>query len=90
MYAIAEVHESDITKVELGQTARIKSSSLPEGLEGTVEHIGLEIQRQEVVNADPVANIDAKVVEVKIKLDNSSSQKVASLTNLLVTVTIDL
>lgn len=90
MYAIAEVYESDVGKVQLGQKATITSSAIAEELIGTVEHIGLEIQRQAVVNTDPTANIDAKVVEVKVKLDQESSQKVARLTNLLVNVRIEI
>ena len=90
MYAIAEVYESDITKVKIGQKATITSNAIAGELTGTVEHIGLEIQRQEVVNTDPTANIDAKVVEVEVKLDEASSQKVAGLTNLLVNVKINL
>ncbi|MDJ0680061.1 MAG: ABC exporter membrane fusion protein [Xenococcaceae cyanobacterium MO_167.B52] len=90
MYAIAEVYESDITKVKIGQKATVNSNALSKALTGTVEHIGLEIKRQEVVNTDPTANIDAKVVEVKVKLDEASSQKVSGLTNLLVNVRIDL
>lgn len=90
MYAVAEVYESDIQKVKLGQTATITSNSLSEELTGTVTQIGLEIQRQEVVNTDPTANIDAKVVEVRVKLDEESSQRVAGLTNLLVNVRINL
>ena len=90
MYAIAEVYESDITKVQIGQQATVTSNALSEALTGTVEHIGLEVKRQEVVNTDPTANIDAKVVEVKVKLDEASSQKVSGLTNLLVNGRIDL
>lgn len=90
MYAIAEVYESDIGKVQLGQKATITSSAISAKLIGIVEHIGLEIQRQAVVNTDPTANIDAKVVEVKVKLDQESSQKVARLTNLLVNVRIEI
>ncbi|MDJ0688359.1 MAG: ABC exporter membrane fusion protein [Xenococcaceae cyanobacterium MO_188.B32] len=90
MYAVAEVYESDISKVKLGQKADITSSAISGKLTGTVEHIGLEIQRQEVVNTDPTANIDAKVVEVKVKLDEESTKRVAGLTNLLVSVKINL
>lgn len=90
MYAIAEVYESDITKVEIGQPATITSSAIERELTGTVEQIGLEIERQEVVNTDPTANIDAKVVEVQVKLDEASSKQVAGLTNLLVNVQIQL
>ena len=90
MYAVAEVYESDIGKVKLGQKVTVSSSAIAEKLTGTVERIGLEVERQEVVNTDPTANIDAKVVEVKVKLDPESSEKVAGLTNLLVNVRIDL
>ena len=90
MYAVAEVYESDIGKVKLGQKVTVSSSAIAEKLAGTVERIGLEVERQEVVNTDPTANIDAKVVEVKVKLDPESSEKVAGLTNLLVNVRIDL
>jgi HlyD family secretion protein len=90
MYAVAEVYESDIGKVKLGQQVSVASSALSKKLTGTVDSIGLEVERQEVVNTDPTANIDAKVVEVKVKLDPESSKQVARLTNLLVNVTIDL
>ncbi|MGK7914649.1 MAG: ABC exporter membrane fusion protein [Prochloraceae cyanobacterium] len=90
MYAVAEIYESDIGKVQVGQQVTVTSNALSEELHGTVEHIGLEIQRQEVINADPAANIDAKVVEVRVRLDRESSQKVEGLTNLLVNVKITL
>jgi HlyD family secretion protein len=90
MYAVAEVYESDIGKVKLRQQVSVTSSALSQKLTGTVDSIGLEVERQEVINTDPTANIDAKVVEVKIKLDPESSRKVAGLTNLLVDVRIDL
>ena len=90
MVAVAEVYESDIRKIELGQRARVTSTALP-GIElaGEVERIDLQVQRQAVVNEDPAANIDAKTVEVHIQLDETSSAAVAALTNLQVTVRIE-
>lgn len=88
MYAVAEVYESDVAKIKLGQPATITSETLPEALKGTVEQIGLQVKRQNVVNTDTSANIDSRVVEVRIRLDQASSQKVSSLTNLQVTVEI--
>ncbi len=90
MYAVAEVYQSDIGKLHLGQHAKISSNAISSELQGTVEQIGLEVQRQEVINTDPAANIDARVVEVRIKLDEESSQKVMGLTNLSVQVVIAL
>ena len=90
MYAVAEVYESDINKVKVGQPVTVTSSAISEKLTGTVEKIGLEIERQNVVNTDPTSNIDARVVEVKIKLEDASSQKVAGLTNLQVNARIEI
>lgn len=42
-----------------------------------------------MINADPSANIDSRIVEVRIRLDETSSQRVAGLTNLQVVVVIE-
>lgn len=89
MMVIAEVYQDDIAKVEVGQSVEITTPVLSEPLEGTVEQIGLQVNRQEVVNEDPAANIDAKIVEVEVRLDDESSKRVAGLSNLQVTTTIE-
>lgn len=88
MYVVAEVYETDINRVKVGQTATIKQRNLPGELTGTVEQIGLLIAKKDILNTDPVADIDARVVEVKIRLDAKSSQRVAGLTNSKVEVII--
>lgn len=90
MLAIVEVYESDVRQLAWGQPVSLTSYALPdETLSGSVEQIGLRIQRQEVVNTDPTANIDAKVVEVHVRLDAESSNAVAGFTDLQVIATID-
>lgn len=61
MYVTGEVYESDIGKVRISQKAKITSSSLTNTLQGTVEEIGLEIGKKDVLSSDPVADIDASV-----------------------------
>lgn len=90
MYAIAEVYESDVQRVRLGQTATITSSAFVGKAQGTVEQIGLQIYKNKVLNTDPTAAADARIVEVKIQLDEPSTRKVQGLTNLEVTVAINL
>ncbi len=89
MYAIAEVYETDISKVRLGQQATITSAGFTGNLQGTVDEIGLEIGKKDVLGTDPVADVDARVVEVKIRLNPTDSQRVAALTNLKVKLVID-
>jgi HlyD family secretion protein len=90
MYAVAEVYESDISKVRLGQQVRVVGDFLPSELQGTVDHKGLQVRRQNVVNTEPSSNIDNRIVEVKIRLNHASSQKAANLTNMQVKVVIEL
>lgn len=89
MYVNAEVYETDIYRIKLGQKATITSQGFPGQLQGTVEEIGLAIGKKDILGTDPVADIDARVVEVKVRLAPDSSQKVANLTNLQVRVVID-
>lgn len=89
MYAVAEVYEADIRRVRVGQTAIITADSLQEPLQGTVEQLGWTIAKQDVLNTDPTAATDARVVEVRIRLDQASSQQVMQLTNLQVAVEIE-
>lgn len=88
MQAIAEVYQSDVSKIRVGQRAQVTSDTISGKLTGTVERIGSQVRRQAIVNTDPSANIDARVVEVHINLDPASSQKAAKLTNLQVQVVI--
>ncbi len=75
MIAVAEVYQNEIAKVELGQSVVVTTPVLDELLTGTVERIGLQVNRQQVVNEDPAANIDAKIVEVDIRLGSTASER---------------
>ena len=90
MIAIAEVYENDISKIKIGQKALITSENqtFSETLEGSVMQIGLQIGKKDILESDPAADIDARVIEVKIRLDPSSSQQVKGLTNAKVIVEI--
>ncbi|HEY9738636.1 MAG TPA: efflux RND transporter periplasmic adaptor subunit [Trichocoleus sp.] len=90
MYVVAEVYETDIGLVEPGQRVTINSrnGAFDETLTGTVEEVGLQIFKNDILDDDPAANADARVVEVRIKVDQS--QVVAGLTNLQVDVAIDI
>lgn len=89
MCAVAEVYQTEISRVRVGQMATIQSEVLgQELLHGRVEQLGRRIQRQSVINSDPSSNLDERVLEARIRLDRASSRKVAGLTNLQVKVTL--
>ena len=82
MYVVAEVYETDIDRVRIGQSAIVTSDGVTQELTGTVDNIGLRIGTKDVLGTDPVADTDARVVEVRIRLNPESSKRVANLTNL--------
>jgi HlyD family secretion protein len=86
MVAIAEVYETDVARVRVGQRATVSSPALPAPMQGTVTRVGLKIGKKDVLSVDPAAKTDARVVEVEVRLDDA--QPVAALTNLEVDVVI--
>ncbi len=92
MMAVAEVYETDVAGLTSGGRARITSPALPVPIEGEIERVGLWIGRQDVLDTDPVAKIDSRVVEVRIRLAPESPELaalVSRLTHLQVEVEIE-
>ncbi len=87
MLAIAEVYETDIVRVRLGQRATISSPALAAPLTGRVERIRPQVAKQDALGTDPAARKDARVIEVEIRLDESAPA--ANLSYLQVSVEID-
>ncbi len=88
MHVIAEVHETDVGAVRVGQRATITSDALPEPVGGVVEEVGALINKNDVLDVDPRADKDKRIVEVRIKLDQSDA--IARFTHMEVAVRIDL
>ncbi|HLP87526.1 MAG TPA: HlyD family efflux transporter periplasmic adaptor subunit [Nostocaceae cyanobacterium] len=91
MFVVAEVTEDSIGKVRVGQTATISSNNgaFNGQLTGTITDIGRKIGKKDVLNTDPAADVDARVVEVKIALSPADSGRVSGLTNAKVVVEIN-
>jgi HlyD family secretion protein len=86
MHVIAEVHETDVGFVRVGQRVTVTSEALNQPVQGTVEEIGALIYKNDVLNLDPRADKDTRIVEVRVKLDNS--EPVSRLAQLEVSVRI--
>lgn len=87
MYAIAEVYETDISRVSVGQKATVTSSAFDGPLRGVVEIIRPMVRKQDVMGTDPAASKDARIIEVEILLDEP--ERVKQLSNLQVEVLIE-
>ncbi len=89
MYAVAEIYETDIAKVRLGQKVVVTGAAFPGQLEGVVAEIGRKVSTQNVLSTNPLADTDQKVIEVKVRIARpEDNQRVNSLTNLQVQVRI--
>ncbi len=91
MVAVAEVYESDVGKIKIGQTVNITSESgaFSQNIRGTVSSVGLQIGKKDVLSTDPAADTDSRVVEVKITIDPTDSNSVKGLTNSKVAIKIN-
>ena len=89
MDVVAEVHVSDILKVRPDQHATVFMRSLEATLQGRVVEVGRLIGRKDVLSSDPVDDTDARVVEVRIRLNEEDGQRVSGLSWAKVEVTID-
>jgi HlyD family secretion protein len=72
MYAVAEVYETDVRFVRPGQKATATSKAFPDTLTGEVERVSVLVHRNDVLAIDPAADADARVVEVRVRLHDSS------------------
>jgi HlyD family secretion protein len=88
MNVVSEIYETDITHIQKGQGAIISSNAFLGQLTGKVKLIGQQVKKQAILDVNPLANTDFRVVEVKIELDPESSRKVSGLSNLQVQVII--
>lgn len=83
-----EIYQDQIGLVSPADSVEVTAEALPRPLMGKVSRIGLEVGRQVLVDPNPAANTDARVVKVYVDLDPASSELARRFTNLQVTARI--
>ena len=86
MQAVVEVYESDIDRVRPGQVVALTSENggFQGTLQGVVIRISPQVRQRAVLATDPTGDADARVVEVRVALSPTDSQRVRDLTGLKV------
>ena len=86
MEALVEVYESDIDRVEIGQVVELTSENggFDGFLTGQVNLISPQVRQRRVLSTDPTGDADSRVIEVRVKLDKTSVEKVSYLTGMKV------
>ena len=84
MEAVAEVYESDINRVRVGQSVRLTSEN--GGFSGTLQarvlRISPQVSQRQVLSTDPTGDADARVVEVRLALAPQAAAQVRNLAGL--------
>ncbi len=80
MEATIEVYESDINRVFLNQSVELTSENggFEDKLFGYVVRINPQVKQRKVLSTDPTGDADARIIEVLVKLNQESIEKVTS------------
>src|SRR5690606_33695356 len=89
MYVTAEVYESDVQRVKVGQKVTIVSAALPEELHGEVETILFTVANDGLRSLDPTAPSDVRVVPVKVRLNKAEVVRHRDLLTRLINLQVD-
>jgi len=71
MYVIAEVYETDVSRVHVEGRATISGDILDTAIEGTVARIEQQVEKNQVLPLDPTEFSDARIIKVHVRLDDS-------------------
>ena len=84
MEAVAEVYESDIGRVRLGQTVTLTSENggFSGSMEAKVLRISPQVRQRQLLSTDPTGDADARIVEVRLALSPAEIQRVRQLAGL--------
>ena len=71
MVTVAEVYENDVKFIRDGQQALITSKALTLPAGGKVISVGSLVYKNDIVGDDPTADVDTRIFEVRILMDDS-------------------
>ncbi|MDP1558068.1 MAG: efflux RND transporter periplasmic adaptor subunit [Nitrosomonas sp.] len=66
---VAEVYESDLTKVKVGQKAIINASGFSQSYHAEVRELGFQVRKNDLNDTDPLADRDNRIIEVRLTLE---------------------
>lgn len=69
---VAEVYEGDIARVKAGQAAVVRLASSEAAYEAQVRTLGFTVEKNLTNSTDPLADRDARIVEVRLTLSDSA------------------
>ena len=66
---VAEIYESDLPYVEMGQKAQINASGFKRTYRAEVRELGFLVKKNDLNDTDPLADADNRIIEVRLTLE---------------------
>lgn len=66
---VAEIYESDLLNIKPGQKARIEATGFKRAYAAEVRELGFQVRKNDLNDTDPLADIDNRIVEVRLTLE---------------------
>ena len=66
---VAEVYESDLPKIKVGQTARVNAVGFERIYTAKVRELGFQVKKNDLNDTDPLADRDNRIIEVRLTLE---------------------
>jgi len=69
---VAEVYESDMPKVKVGQKADINVPGFTQTFAAQVRELGFQVKKNDLNDTDPLADRDNRIIEVRLTLEHKA------------------
>ncbi|GJL73941.1 MAG: hypothetical protein NMNS02_00470 [Nitrosomonas sp.] len=66
---VAEIYESDLSYVKIGQKAQINASGFKRAYRAEVRELGFQVKKNDLNDTDPLADLDNRIIEVRLTLE---------------------
>ncbi|SFK69064.1 HlyD family secretion protein [Nitrosomonas aestuarii] len=69
---VAEIYESDLPRIRVGQNARINAIGFEQIYNARVRELGYQVKKNDLNDTDPLADRDNRIVEVRLTLESDA------------------
>ena len=69
---VAEVYESDLIRIKVGQKATISAKGFNQPYTAEVRELGYLVRKNDLNDTDPLADRDNRIIEVRLTLDDAA------------------
>lgn len=69
---VAEIYESDLVNVKVGQKAQINAQGFKQSYNAEVRELGFQVKKNDLNDTDPLADRDNRIIEVRLTLETKA------------------